>query len=158
MTKSTNTALGLTMTSTIVLLGSVSVIAAENEHHPHHVGIAAGAARHDGKNSGFLGLDYTYRFPSDFAATVFYEEVRGNFDIQVFGVSFGKYFDNGWKAATGPGIETKLKNDKNLFLWHVTAGYDWHRGNWSFGPIATIDFIEDASNTFYLGFGVGYGF
>ena len=89
---------------------------------------------------------------------LFIEEVRGDFDIRVFGVAFGKYFNNGWKAATGPGIETKLKDNKNLFLWHVTAGYDWHRGNWSYGPIEPVDFIEDASNTFYLGFSVGHGF
>jgi hypothetical protein len=131
--------------------------AAEDGHHPHHVAAAISMARHNGKNSAAIGLDYAYIFESRFALGVCYEDVRGDFDIQAFGVGFGKFFANGWRFSTGPGIERKLKTDKNLFLWHVTGGYDWHDGNWSFGPQATIDFIQEASTTNYLGFSVGYG-
>lgn len=140
-------------------LASVPIArSAEGEHHPHHIAVGTGLARHDSKTSVYLGVDYAYRFRNDFAIAVFFEDVRGDFDIQAFGLTFGKYFDNGWKVGTGPGVETKLKRNKNLLLWHVSGGYDWHRGNWSFGPTASFDFIEDSSNTFYFGFAVGYGF
>ena len=143
----------------VIVASQASVFAnAQEEGHRHHVAVVGGAARHGSENSGFLGFDYVYRFDNDYAVAIFIEEVRGDFDIRAFGFSVGKYFSNGWKVATGPGMETKLKNDKNLFLWHVTSGYDWHRGSWSFGPVASYDFIEDASNTFYLGFAVGYSF
>lgn len=140
------------------LIAATPSKAAEEGHHPHHVAAAISIARHNGKNSAAVGLDYAYIFESGFALGVYYEDVRGDFDIQAIGVGFGKFFDNGWKFSTGPGIERKLKSDKNLFLWHVTGGYEWHQGRWSFGPQATIDFIQDASTTYYLGFGVGYGF
>lgn len=124
----------------------------------HHVAGGAGLSLHGSETSAFVGVDYAYIFESKFAIMVFYEEVAGDFDLRAAGLSFGKFFDNGWKVGTGPGIETKLKDNKNLFLWHAGAGYDWHRGAWSFGPMAVIDFIEDESTTFYLGFSVGYGF
>ena len=73
-------------------------------------------------------------------------------------MAIGRFFDNGFKLSTGPGFETKLKNDKTLFLWHFTAGYDWHFDNRAVGPIASFDYIEDASNTVYLGVSVGRRF
>ncbi len=142
----------------IVILATAPALSASDDHHPHHVAIAGGVARHGSENSAFIGADYVYTFGNGYSAGLFVEEVRGDFDISAFGVAFGRFFDNGWKVFTGPGIETKLKNNKDLFLWHVTAGYDWHTGNWSFGPMASYDFIEDASNTVYVGFSVGYGF
>lgn len=133
-------------------------MAAEDGHHPHHIAIAGGVAQHGDDNSAYLGVDYVYRFENDYGMGMFIEEVSGDFDIRAFGFIFGKYFGKGWKVGTGPGVETKLKNNKNLFLWHVSGGYDWHHGNWSFGPVVACDFIEDASNTVYVGLSVGYGF
>ena len=78
--------------------------------------------------------------------------------MRAYGLTFGKFFSNGFKVAAGPGVEKKTKKNKTLFLFHLTGGYDWHVDRWSFGPIATIYFIEDYSQTYYLGFGVGYGF
>jgi len=40
---------------------------AEEAHHPHHVAIAFGGAGHASKTSGFVGLDYAYRFKNDLA-------------------------------------------------------------------------------------------
>ena len=131
---------------------------AEDGHHSHHLAASVTLARHGGKTSSGIGVDYAYVFESGFAIAGYFEDVRGDFDVQAYGLAFGRFFDNGFKASTGPGIETKLKSNKNLFLWHLTAGYDWHSGNWSYGPIVTYDFISDASNTVYLGFGIGYGF
>ena len=88
----------------------------------------------------------------------FIENVSGDFIIRAYGLTFGKFFFNGWKIGVGPGVEKKIRDDKTLLLVHVSGGYDWHSGNWSFGPIATIDFIENNSNTCYLGFSLGYGF
>ena len=135
-----------------------SAIADEGERHPHHIAIATGAAWHGSETSGYLGADYVYTFESGWAAGVFIEQVRGDFDVSAYGLTVGKMFASGWKIGTGPGVETKLKNNKTLFLWHVSAAYDWHFGNWSVGPIASFDYIEDASNTVYLGLGIGYGF
>ena len=129
-----------------------------DDAHPHHIAAATGGAWHSGKSSVYFGLDYVYRFQNDFAVGVFIENVSGDFDLRAYGLTFGKFFSNGWKLGIGPGIEKKLKENKTLFLIHVTAGFDWHVGNWSIGPVASYDFIENNSNTFYLGAAVGYGF
>ena len=137
---------------------AVAPAAAEEGAHPHHIAISTGIGSHGSKTSGYLGLDYAYTFGNGISAAVFVEQVRGDFDLNAYGLAVGKSFSNGWKMSTGPGVETKLKNNKKLFLWHFDVGYDWHFGNWSVGPIASFDFIDDASNTTYLGVSIGYGF
>ena len=131
---------------------------AAEEAHPHHVAVAAGGAWNDNKTAGYIGADYVYRFKNNFGAAVFIERVSGDFELLAYGVSGGYFFENGLKIATGLGVEKKLQKDKTLGLIHLTAGYDWHINNWSVGPVATYDFIEDNSNTLYLGFALGYGF
>ena len=135
-----------------------AAFAAADGSHPHHVAAAVGVARHNGKNSEFWGADYAYTFSNKVYVLGFYEQVRGEFNISAFGVLVGKHFGHGWKAAIGPGVETKLKSGKNLALLRTTIGYDWHNGSWSYGPVLNYDVIEDASDTLYLGFAVGYGF
>ena len=145
-----------------LLLGctwTFDAVAAGEGGHRHHVGAAAGYARHENENSTFVGLDYVYRFGGGpWAAGVFYEEVFGDFDLQAWGVTGGYFFSNGFKLGAGIGAEYKIKKDKTLALVHITAGYDWHFGNWSVGPVATVDFIENGSQTYYLGLSAGYGF
>lgn len=136
----------------------LAATAAEEGSHRHHVAVAAGAAAHNSETSAYLGVDYVYRFSGPWAVGVFYEEVSGDFDLRALGVSVGRYFDSGWKLAGGIGAEYKIKKDKTLALVHLTAGYDWHIGNWSVGPTATVDFIENGEQTYYLGVSVGYGF
>ncbi len=143
--------------STLVLLICVPAHSAD-EHHPHHVGVTGGIAGHDSKASGFIGLEYSYRFKNDWAALVFTEQVRGDFDVDLFGIGAIKHFANGFKIAAGPGVERKIKKNKTLFLIHVGVGYDWHSGSWSYGPVVAIDFIEDSNQVYYAGFGFGYGF
>jgi hypothetical protein len=143
----------------IILSNAAPVaLAEESGRHTHHIGIAGGATFHGSESAAYLGFDYVYTFNNGLSAAVFIEQVRGDFDLAAYGLSFGKFFDNGWKVATGPGIETKLKDGRNLFLWHFTAGYDWRFDHWSVGPVASFDFIEDASNTSYVGISVGYAF
>jgi hypothetical protein len=134
------------------------VCTAEEEHHRHHVALAGGIAWHDSKNSGFLGVDYVYRFKGPWTAGVFYEEVSGDFDVRALGLIIGRQFDSGWKIAAGPGLEYKINKDKTLKLFRVTTGYDWTNGNWTMGPIATADLIEGGEHTYYVGLAVGYGF
>ena len=143
----------------LIGLASVAASAAEEEaHHKHHVAAGGGMTWHHDHNSAYLGFDYVYRFDSNFAVGAFYEEVSGDFDLRAYGLIFGKYFANGWKVGVGPGVENKITHDKTLLLFHVSTGFDWHHGNWTFGPTATIDFIEDSSSSYYLGFSVGRGF
>jgi len=135
-----------------------STFAAEGGAHPHHVAVVAGAARHNGKNSFAWGADYSYTFDNDVFLQGFYEQVRGDFNINAYGALVGKKFGHGWQAGIGAGIETKLKDGKNLALVRTMIGYDWHFGNWSFGPGVVYDIIEDESDTVYLGVAFGYGF
>ena len=134
------------------------VHAAEGGAHPHHVAAGIGVARHNGKNSEAWGVDYAYTFNNNIFLLGFYEQVRGEFNISAFGAQIGKHFGDGWQAGIGAGVETKLKSGKNLALLRINVAYDWHFGNWSFGPGITYDAIEDASDTVYLGVAVGYGF
>lgn len=143
--------------SVMIVLPTAGALAAEGAH-PHHVAVAFGASRHDGKNSEFWGVDYSYTFQNNVYLLGFYEQVRGDFNISAVGVQVGKKFGHGFKIAIGPGVENKLKKNKNLALIRTTVGYDWHKGNWSFGPALSYDLIEDASNTAYVGFAVGFGF
>jgi hypothetical protein len=150
-----------TRITSIVALALVLLITpawAEESSHANHVALATGGAWHGSKSSVFLGADYVYRFENDFGLGAFYESVSGDFDLQAYGLIFGKYFESGWKVAVGPGVEKKIDKDHTLLLFHVSGGYDWHFGNWSVGPVATYDMIEDNSNTVYLGVALGYGF
>jgi len=128
----------------LILMSTVSPAWSAVDAHPHqhHLGAATGAAWHDGKNSAYLGMDYVYRFQSDFALGAFIENVSGDFNIRAYGLTFGKFFSNGWKIGVGPGVEKKIKDDKTLLLVHVSGGYDWHSGNWSFGPIASSTLLK----------------
>jgi hypothetical protein len=135
-----------------------AVARGQEDHRPHHIAVATGYAQHSGKGSGYLGIDYVYTFQSNFTLGAFFEDVRGGFDVQAFGVDFGKKFSSGAKFSLGPGVETKLKSGENLWLFRTKVGYDWNRDRWSFGPTVSYDFIEDASNTWYLGVAVGYEF
>ncbi len=140
------------------LLLFATVATAAEDSHGHHVGLVTGATWNGAKRSGFVGIDYVYKFESGFALGGYFEDVRGGFDLQAFGLSFAKYFDNGWRFSLGPGLETKLKTDENLYLFRINGGYDWHFGQWSIGPVATVDFIENNTDSYYLGLNVGYGF
>lgn len=148
----------LIVTATVLSFGFVPLASSAGDAHPHHIAVATGVAQHHGEKSLYLGVDYLYRFKNDFAAGVFFEDVSGDFDLRAFGLIFGKYFSNGLKLGVGPGVEKKIDKDETLYLFHVSGGYDWHADRWSFGPVATIDFIEDNNKTYYLGFAVGYGF
>lgn len=139
------------------LLQSTGVNAAGGAHHPHHIALATGIAWYDSKNSAYLGADYVYSWENGWGIGGFYEEVDGDFDLQVIGLLFSHNFHNGWKLNFGPGIEHKLKKNKNLTLFRVQTGYDWHSGSWSWGPQLTADLIEDDNTTYSAGFSVGYG-
>ncbi len=150
------------LTSSIMLLAlwGPPVWAAEegaDGHHPHHVALATGIAWQDSKNSVYLGADYVYSWPSGWGVGGFYEEVDGDFDLQVIGLLFSRKIGHGWKFNFGPGMERKIKKNKNLLLFRLQGGYDWHSGHWSWGPQLTVDLIEDGHTTTYVGFSIGYG-
>jgi len=141
-----------------VLITAPSLAAEEEGHHRHHVAVSGGLAKNDSKTSGFVGVDYFYRFGERWAAGIFYEEVSGDFDIRAWGFTVGRHFNSGWKVGAGAGAEYKFDKDQTLGLVHISAAYDWHRGNWTIGPTASFDFIEGGHQTYYLGLAVGYGF
>lgn len=132
--------------------------AAGKSGHPHHIAAETGIASHNSKTSGFLGLDYLYQFSGPWSAGFFYEQVSGDFDLRAWGAILGHTFGNGWKVSGGIGAEFKIDEDKTLALIHLSGGYGWHFGSWSFGPAATVDLIEDGNQTYYLGVVLGYGF
>lgn len=132
--------------------------AEEGHHHTHHVAATIGTGWQDSGNSTFAGIDYEFTFDNGNYVGLFWEGARGDFDIDAFGVLFGRKWGDGWKASIGPAIETKLKKDKDLLLVRGQVGFSWHSGSWSFGPTVSYDLIEDLSDAFYIGFAVGYGF
>ena len=72
-------------------------------------------------------------------------------------IEFSRRFGHGWKFNFGPGTERKIEKNKNLFLFRLQGGYDWHSGHWSWGPQLTVDLIEDGNSTIDVGFSAGYG-
>ena len=145
--------LGLTATN-ICMAAHDSYV---DNHHPHHLALATGISWHDSKNSAYVGADYVHSWENGWGVGVFYEEVSGDFDLQVIGLLISRNFQNGWKLNFGPGVEHKLKKNKNLALFRLQTGYDWHSRHWSWGPQLTVDLIEDGNTTYYAGFSVGYG-
>ena len=131
--------------------------AEDGHHHRNHAAVAGGMSWHGSKNSGYIGLDYVRRLNDRWGVGAFYEEVSGDFNLQVWGVAGKRFFDNGLKLGLGAGVERKLEKDHILALVRVDAGYDWHFGNWSIGPTGVIDFIEDGNTTYYLGAALGIG-
>ena len=141
-----------------LLFTAVPVQASETEGHGHHhVAVGTGAVWLKSKSSVYLGVDYIYSWNERWGAGAYYEEVSGDFDLQVWGLLFNRKFGDGWKFNFGPGIERKIKKDKTLLLFRTQLGYDWHKGHWSFGPVVTVDLIEDGNTTYYAGVAVGYG-
>ena len=47
---------------------------------------------------------------------------------------------------------------KDLLLVRGQVALEWHSGDWSWGPVASYDLIEDLSDAFYIGVTVGFGF
>lgn len=123
----------------------------------HHVAVGYGYARQGSRDTDYIALDYAYSFPSRFTLGGYFEDVRGAFDIQAFGISFGKRYASGLRFSVGPGVETRLKDGSRL-LFRAKAGFDWHRDRWSFGPSVSYDAINDATNAWYAGIDVGYSF
>ena len=141
-----------------LLLVANFVQAAGDAHHPHHVALVGGYSWHGNEESVYVGADYVYSFPSGLTLGGFIEDVRGDFDLQAVGVMVGKQFQSGFKISAGPGVEYKIKKDKYLGLVRAMVGYDWKFGSFTVGPALSYDWIEDASNTTYLGLQFGYGF
>ena len=96
----------------VLVLASANALAAEDGHHPHHVALATGVSWHDSKNSVYLGADYVYSWENGWGVGGFYEEVDGDFNLQVIGLLISRNFHNGWKLNFGPGVERKLVKDK----------------------------------------------
>lgn len=135
-----------------------SAFASEDGHHPHHIAVALGTGWQSSGNSTFAGLDYSYNWENGNFVGLFWEGARGDFDIDAFGVLFGRKWGDGWKASIGPAVETKLRKDKDLLLVRGQVAYEWHSGDWSWGPQVSYDLIEDLSDAFYIGFAFGFGF
>lgn len=128
------------------------------EYLPHHITVTTGYSWHGDEESVYTGVDYIYSFRNNVTLAAFVEDVRGDFDLQAVGLLVGKKWHNGFQISIGPGVEYKIEKDKYLMLLRATAAYQWHFGSWSAGPVVSYDTIEDASNTTYVGVGVGYGF
>ena len=139
-----------------LLFISTLLHADEEAHQPHHLAVAGGVGWYESKSSAFLGIDYFYAVSNSWALGAFYEEVNGDFDLQAWGVLAKASWGHGFSFAFGPGYEYKLAKDKTLFLFRLQAGYSWHAGSWSVGPVITADLIENGNSTYYAGFTVGY--
>ena len=79
-------AMATSLFSAAVLVATVVItapsLAAEDEgHHRHHVAVSGGLAKNDSKTSGFVGVDYFYRFGEHWAAGVFLKKFRGTLTL-----------------------------------------------------------------------------
>ena len=72
--------------SLLLMTVSTNTWSAGEEHHPHHLAAGTGIAWLDSKSSGYVGVDYIYSWESGWGVGGFYEEVLGDFDLQVWGV------------------------------------------------------------------------
>jgi hypothetical protein len=141
-----------------LLSAEIALGSDEHEWHPHHVSVPFGAVFKSSEIATFSGLEYEYRINDHIGMGGFYEEVFGQIDLQAFGLLFNYHPDNSWKLSGGPAVERKLGSSENKFLVKLAVGYDFHAGNWSFGPTAAVDFVEDNHQVGYLGWTIGYGF
>ena len=88
----------------------------------------------------------------------YYEETFGDFNLQALGVLFMFHPKDGWKLGAGAAVERKLSGGKDKALVRFLAGYDFHVGKASLGPLVSYDLIEDNSDVFFIGVALGFGF
>jgi hypothetical protein len=149
------------------IAGSAIASAAEHgdgstDHHqgPHrnHIAGAAGVGWHDSESALSLTIEYERRLYQKWGVIGFWEETFGDFDLGAIGVLGAYHPSENWKVFTGTGIERKLKAKKNKGLIRVGGTYGWHFGNFSVGPLMSIDFVEGGNRVYYLELTGGYGF
>ena len=59
-----------------LLVFIVFPVQADDARHPHHIGVAFGGAGHGSETSGYLSLDYSYRFKNNLALFLFAEDAE----------------------------------------------------------------------------------
>ena len=150
----------ISVSAAVLLIVSThpQMLLAEGTHHPHHLAVAGGFARHHSKNTNFLGLEYEYRLNDRWGIGGFYEQTFNGFDIEALGLIGTYHPSSGWKVLGGIGSEGKLDSNKSKWLLRAGVGYDFPVGDTTVTPLLAIDWIEDNSSVAYLGVAVGFGF
>ncbi len=149
--------------SLILLIGifaTVPAVQAEetehgSHHHKNHVGLFVGLT-HERRENGFaLGVDYARRVSDSFSIGAFAERTWGDFNFDVYGLSFAYHVDR-WTWIIGPGIEdSRLGNNERL--WRLGVGYSFDVGEATVTPNFYID-IVDGEQVYVLGVALGRGF
>jgi len=143
----------------LVVSGSEAMAASEHSsYHPHHVSIPIGWLQKEGGQDAFAyGLEYEYRITEKIGIGVFFESAQGEFDLFTYGVPIFYHPVDPMKVFLAAAYETKAF-EHEYFLLRVGAGYDFHHGNFSLGPLGWYDFVETGKYLGFIGFGAGYGF
>ena len=140
---------------TFFLLCAATLVDA-SQGHDHHAAVFMGATTEDSHTHFTVGVDYEYRFVSEFGVGAFYEHIFGTPDINIVGAPFFWHPIPEGKILVAPGGE--FKEGHSAFLVRTGLGYDIALDPVTFTPSFFVDFIEGGHEAFVYGIAVGYGF
>jgi hypothetical protein len=130
----------------------------QNEHFEqhHHLSTFAGfTTDYKGKNGYKVGFEYEYRLSRLIGVGGTFDFT--GYDFQIFALSVGADFYP-FKIPLVPGIMIGAKNYDskwNPFVRGMLV-YDFHSGNFSWGPMIMYDFFPNEKDIMSYGIFVGY--
>lgn len=131
---------------------------AEGDHR-NHVALMGGAVfvPHT-PSAATVGADYAYRLPllgDRLSVTALVELAFAEELATILGLGLGVHPVGGLRIVLAPGVE--LAHGEVVFLFRFGAGYDFHLGSFSLGPVIYADYVHGHLAT-VAGLQVGVGF
>jgi len=132
----------------------------DHNAHPHHLSIFTGYSSDFKNHHGYkLGIEYEYKINSWMGVGGMMDFTGADFEI--FAISAGVDFSPIRKVPFFVGTALGAKNEKKdkwkPFVRGV-AGYDFHIGKFSLGPVVMHDFYNARKNILSVGIGFGISF
>ncbi|WP_247664636.1 hypothetical protein [Pseudoalteromonas sp. MMG010] len=128
----------------ILILSHNAFAAAEATHIP---GVFIGATHAQDETEFTYGIEYEYKFTSQWGAGVVYERAdSAHHDDGVSVLLASVYYHPTKSIRLGVGFgEERIGGDHphEEDLYRVSAAYDFHIGNFGLAPTLAVDFIDD---------------
>lgn len=136
-----------------LVLSSFACIYASAEGSKHHYfGIFQGYTHIKDETEFTYGLEYEYKFNSQWGAGLVYEKSDKLHHGDGVDVSLGSvyYHPESWRFGLGFGRE-KIGGDHphSENLTRVSAGYDFHVGDFEIAPAVAVDFVNGDEATVF---------
>lgn len=143
-----------------LIFTSTSKAGGDPTDHPHHISIFGGYSSDFKKDNGFkLGLEYEYRLSRLFGIGGMLDFTGADFEIFAISAGADIYPVKDVPLFLGAGFGAKNeKADKWKPFFRTIAGYNFHVGKFSLGPVVMYDIYNARKNVISFGVAFGLGF